>query len=242
MRQYRTMYDLSIEFGVHERTLAKIFKRVLTSLETTFKPELKWPTDEQFAQWKLASNKGTHMEHIVCYADGTIIQTARSVLKFARNEHDPVFCSHKHKHGINIVCVVNSDGKILWSTPWEQGSSNDQGISKRNKLRKDFIGKDYGIVADRGFTFNKSTHKKRVITAKSFAYEETLKDDASREDKRNYNKLLSSNRVIVENVFGRLKKWRIIGGFVRHLSHNTKKKDNFFDFDVLFEILCTFEQ
>ena len=239
MRQYPTTLVLKQIFGVHQRTLARIFKRTLTALESTFQEELKWPSDGELLSWKITALEGTELEDIVCFADGTILHGPRSILKFAPGQWDPFFCSHKHKHGVNIVCVVNYQGKILWSTNWERGSSNDQGISNRNNLRQDFIGKSYGIAADGGFTFNRKEDPNKIITAKPYPYKETMEVDQESQNKKEFNKLLSSNRVIVENVFARLKQWRIIGGFMRHFHPNDENKANVIDLNVLFQVLCT---
>jgi len=59
MRQYHTMICLKRTFGVEERTLARVFKRVLTALEVTFQEELKWPSDNELLSWKHPDNENT---------------------------------------------------------------------------------------------------------------------------------------------------------------------------------------
>jgi len=205
----------------------------------TFQEELKWPEDNELLSWKHPDNKNTPLEDIVCFVDGTILQSPRSSLKFAPGHWDPFFCSHKGKHGVNILCIVNFQGRILWSTQWEKGSSADQGISNRIGLRDDFIGKSYGIAGDGGFTFNKIGEPNRIIAVKPYPQKETKGESWEERKNAAFNKLLSANRVIVENVFMRLKQWRIIHGFMRHFHANTTKKGNYFDLNVIFQVLCT---
>lgn len=210
-RQYPAGIVMQEMFKVHERTLARVFHRVLVALQSIVKDELKWPDDKQILRFIGPTGNGAGFEDIVCFADGTILNSPRSILKFAPGEHDPFFCGHKHKPGVNIVCVVNRKGEIWWNSDWEKGSSNDQGITNRNNLRDKFIGKPYGIAADGGFTFNKKGEKQLIITAKPYKWKETMGGDALSLSKRTFNKNLSKNRVMVENVFARLKDWRIIG-------------------------------
>ena len=79
----------------------------------------------------------------------------------------------------------------------------------------------------------------KIITAKPYRLKAIVGTDAEKEEKRNFNKLLSSNRVMVENVFARLKQWRIIGGFMRHFHPNTANRGNVIDLNDLFQTLCT---
>ena len=106
-------------------------------------------------------------------------------------------------------------------------------------MRLTFEGKYYGIAADGGFSFNKKDEPRKIIAAKPFRQKEIKQSDKVSKKKRDFNKKLSSNRVIVENVFGRLKSWRIIGGFMRHFHPNVQTKPNFFDLNLIFKILCT---
>jgi len=65
MRQYPTGLVLHQDFDVHQGTLSRVFKRVLSALEKTFHEELKWPSDNELENWKLPRNVGTEMENIV---------------------------------------------------------------------------------------------------------------------------------------------------------------------------------
>jgi hypothetical protein len=87
---------------------------------------------------------------------------------------------------VNIVCVVNTYGKIIWSTNWERGGMVDQTISNFVGLRDDFLGKDYGIAADGGFTFNKKGEPHKIITAKPYRLKAIVGTDAEKEEMRNF--------------------------------------------------------
>jgi hypothetical protein len=239
MRQYPTGVTMELLFGVHERTLGRVFKRTVAALMTTFHDELKWPSDDELRSWKQPSHMNTPLEDIVCYADGTVLNGPRSILKFAPGANDPYFNYAKHKHGINVVCIVNPYGKIIWSTDWQRGGTTDQQIAISSFLRGDFLNKDFGIAADGGFTFNKKDEPEPIITAKPYKHNQMVGTEAEVEAMKTFNKNLSSNRVIVENVFLRLNQWRRISGYLRHFHPNSPSRGNLLALNHIVQCLCT---
>jgi len=184
MRQYPTGLFLSGTFHVHERTLARVFKRVLIALEATFKEELKWPEDNEFESWRLRRNENTEMEDIVWFIDGTILEGPRSILKFQPSEFDAFFCSHKHKHGVNIQCLVNPEGKVIWNSDWAVGSTPDAGMYNTLGLREFGQGKSFGGGMDGGYHPNRKKDKRKTKDKRPYRYKDTMGNDPESQKKK----------------------------------------------------------
>lgn len=91
-------------------------------------------------------------------------------------------------------------------------------------------------MGDAGFKFNRKKDEKTIIGYTP--YKKSKKKELTDEQK-DFNTRLSSLRVIVENTFGSLKKWRILAGKFRHFS---PQKNNFFDVDQIFFICALLTQ
>jgi hypothetical protein len=77
-----------------------------------------------------------------------------------------------------------------------------------------FVKKEFGILGDRGFTFNR---KNELVQIKGWKPRKSLK---THEDKY-YNKYLSSMRVVIENSINCVKQWCILKCVYRYW-HNGK--------------------
>ena len=94
-----------------------------------------------------------------------------------------------------------------------------------------FVGKDYGVIGDKMFTFNKKEDEKKIIgitPTKKNRGQEHLPPDLTL---RKYQ--ISSIRVEIEHYFARLKGWRVFKDTFRHFS---LLKSNNIEFDDV--ILC----
>ena len=123
-------------------------------------------------------------------------------------------------------------------------SNVDQDIWNDETMRGFFLDKTYGICGDGGFTFNLVGEEDLIIgvTPKSVKPSRTtgLSPYQIAQRKLN-NEFISSHRVIVENVFGRLKDWKIIGTFCRHYkpSYATGRgRSNYLNIDNITQIIC----
>lgn len=136
-------------------------------------------------------------------------------------------------------------GTVLWNSPLHPGSHTDQKILNDERVRDMFVEKRVGVAADSGFTLNlagqRGKKQEPIIGVTPLSLAGANISTAERERRKEHNKALSSQRVIVENVFGRLKKWGIMGSFCRHyrarLVNNPRRK-NYFNMDLIAEILC----
>ena len=77
------------------------------------------------------------------------------------------------------------------------------------KLHEKFIGKEYGIIGDGGFIFNKKGEKERIHRKKpSKKPRNRLLTNAQ----KSHNTKLSEVRVVVENSIHVIKTYRVLGG------------------------------
>lgn len=184
---------LGAVFAVSERTACNVRHRLLDFLYRHLKPQLTWGTaTTRFAQHQKIVN--TIVTWVV---DGSEqpVSSSRSVLL------DGVFYSAKKKqHSISILMVVDMTGRILYLSPSYPGSNNDIVIARETSSEwLTELENEWGL-ADAGFR--------------------GLADDGWKvwtpPTKHNplYN-LHSSYRVIVEQRFAAIKKWRACGEKLR---------------------------
>ena len=111
---------MKLVFDCGESTLAKVCKKKLMALELTFQ-------DSQQA--------GKPLEKVVAVVDGTVIRSFRSQLKYKSGKNDPYFNVHKIYPGLNMLIIVDLQGRSLWNTPTYPGAVSDQSIWNSEKLK-----------------------------------------------------------------------------------------------------------
>lgn len=109
--------------------------------------------------------------------------------------------------------VVNKRTKQILSTDFSQGKTHDFQLFKDANLR--YL-KNHKILADSGYLGINHIFPKAEIPKKN-----TKKRKLNREEKRQ-NRELSSERILVENVIGAVKKFRILSEKYR----NRRKRFN----------------
>lgn len=115
---------IELMFNCHERTLARVCKRTLTALWMTFEGEQEPLTPSQLVELKNPANVGTFLEDVVGIVDGTVIQAARSKLKYSFESPDTYFNANKRQAALNMLVIVNYQGRILWNTKVYPGSKS----------------------------------------------------------------------------------------------------------------------
>jgi len=110
LRQYPTLIVMQMLFDCHERTLARVCKRTLQSLQLNFHHEQMVPSPSQLSKMKNPEDKGTFMEDIACIVDGTVIQTYRSILKYSIWKVRPLLQRSKKESR----CKYVDDCRPLW--------------------------------------------------------------------------------------------------------------------------------
>ena len=124
---------------------------------------------------------------------------------------------------MSALFVTKIDGTPIFASPAFQGASNDQQLWNACGLRARFLGKPYGIVGDKMFTFNpEGTSQQQqiigVVPTKRKKGEKKLSEDAKKR-----NSQIGSTRVGIEHFFAQLKSWRIFKDVFR--SHSLLKED-----------------
>ena len=227
LRQYLVGVVNEFIFECHERDLVKIYSRVFGALARFFKGQLYWPKAEEIEEQINTEPSDPLMEGIFCAVDGTMINTHRSTIKFKRGQKDPYYSGHKHKTGLNMLCFVYLDGRVMFPSRTVPGGQPDQAIWNEQHFRDYFTQIDYGLLGDAGFTFNvdeESEENPHILGITPQPKRNLPRGSRLGDEDRETNKVISKHRVIVENVFMRLKQWRFMGGLNRHFKALWKKE------------------
>lgn len=237
-RQYPTGIILQSIFHVHERTLARIYVRVLSSLQRSFKNQLGWPSPKELSKLPIPDSDLADLDGVKFIVDGTIIRMYRSKLKFRKGESDPYYQPSKGKTGENTLVFIDLNGRIIWNSKlYPAGRFPDQKIWNHEKLNKYFIDTGAGLLGDLGFVFNVGKDNEKMYGVNPVNYEKRSKDPKAAD----YSREVSRHRVLIEHVFSQLKFFRIIGGLCRHFHPNAPTKEVYhdrIDMNVLMDVLC----
>ena len=212
MHQYPTMAFLESIFNISARTLRSIIKRVIIVLGQTIGSIITWPTDAVL-ETEMSSDPDLvvpGLENVACIVDGTRIRVARPKDTIIQRH----FYSGKTKtHNQNILFVITRSGRCIYVSDPAPGRYNDQQLWNGSDLRARFIGKRYGIVGDKMFSFNRRIDKETIIGFSPLKKNQSQDlGDATKEEK---NKQISRVRIPIEHYFAHLKQWRIFKGVNR---------------------------
>jgi len=179
-------------------------------------------------------------EGIVLIMDGMIILSEESqILKHKLPTRTTA--EQRRKTGLNFLAFIDFKGHIWWNTKLYPAGRTDQAIWNDEKLRNWFVENDLGVMADLGFTPNKKGEQFKIKSAQPFPYEVRSGDTDEAKDAAAYSTEVSKRRVLIENVFGRLKDWSIIGVRCRHFHPNAKIKGEYHDrlnLNYTLDIIC----
>jgi hypothetical protein len=151
---YPTLGLISAIFGMHERTIIRILKQTIEGMKSKLKNEVQWSSDDVLES-KLKDFtffQNSDFEDVVCVVDGTEIRVSRPSIE----PYQTKLYSGKKKHSLNVLFIVLLTGEIIFCSPFRIGS-HDQAQWNELKLREKFIDKNFGIIGDGGFTFNRKT-------------------------------------------------------------------------------------
>lgn len=110
------------------------------------------------------------------------------------------YSSKKHQHSINKLVLTRLDGKIMWMSNSFSGSNDDVSIARATRCSwYDFLTPTEYIIGDSGFD-PLSSDGWRILTPGS---------------NTEFNRLLSSHRIIIENIFAKMKSWDICSKCIR---------------------------
>lgn len=135
---------------------------------------------------------------------------------------------------MSVLFVTLLNGKIVFVSDAMEGRNNDQGIWNQLKLRNKFIGKSYGIMVDKMFTFNRKRDTNNIIGIAPIKKNQSA--DKPIQDVVIFNKSVSSYRVTIEHTFAKIKDWAVLSHRFRHHSLD---RHNIFDFSQIIRVVCS---
>lgn len=223
LRQYPTYGAMASILNIHEKRVGDMLKRNIAVLVATFKQQgkLNKPSEEEFLS-KLAQSRAAidhaDLKDMVAVLDGTEPQIPRP----ADPEKERTTYSGKKKHHSRnvLILVWILTGLIIWISPTFRGA-HDQRDFNRTNIRDWFVGKDYGLLADGGFTLNRVSDSVKI---KGLVPRKRPKKGKLTDADKIYNKNISQYRVVVENSIGKLKSWRVLKGIFRQQKESEHMK------------------
>lgn len=227
LKDYPTYFGLQAMFVLNYRYIAKLVHRCLLALHCTLQHVLAMPDNMEIDRLKrLALNSSPqHLKHVLLAVDGTEIPIRRPADDDLQGSHYSV---KKKQHALNMLAIVDLTGRFRWVSDVED-ILQDQKLWNQLSIRDWFVEhQDVGLIADGGFHLNPAqshagpnlapiagvTPKRRKKSARQLR---SLALD---------NSAISKVRVIVENSFARLKKWRILTIPMRHYVAHRETKLN----------------
>ncbi len=148
------------------------------------------------------------------FLDATEQEIPRPKNRRRRKSH---YSGKKKKHTVKTQLLVNKNGLIIHKSDYHRGRDHDYNIWKKTKPN---IPKNVEVGMDLGYQGIKDDFpdlKSRIPIKKS-------KGKKLSDKSRKFNRKLGKERIIVEHVISRIKKFRIIGDEFRNrlTSYNTK--------------------
>jgi len=234
LKCYPKMSHMSSLYFLHERSLIRYIRRVLNAYLDYFfeNPVIVWPDDEQLDPelevyqrvWKsmleddrLTREEKDLLKKAVLVVDGIEVRISRPVV--STGSHDRWFSAKTRQYSVSVQAVSTIAGDVA-SVSTVQNIHCDQQQWNQLHLRSRFVNKCYGVLADGGYALNpvnivEDSGESRILGATPFR---RSKKRQLTEHERAFNEHLSKRRVIVENLFARVKRYEVLGGTFRHLS------------------------
>lgn len=212
-RNYGTFLETGTKFGVSETTAFNVCRWVEENLKK--EKVLHLPGKKQ-----LLFGADKYDSVVFDVTECPIERPKRKRTGRRKNRQKKYYSGKKKRHTIKQQIVVDaSSGKII-ATSMAVGKTHDFKIYKNSKNR---VHAKTKIQGDSGYQGIQKIHANSEIPKKR-----SKKNPLSQEDKRK-NKEISSRRVIVENVFAFIKKFKIISQRYR----NRRKR-----FGLRFNLIC----
>ncbi|WP_342223526.1 IS5 family transposase [Spiroplasma endosymbiont of Asaphidion curtum] len=186
-REYRTYFHLGKSFDISEASCYRNIKWIEDIL-------IKHPDFQQLAGKKALINDYFNDKTIIIDATETPIQRPKKGQKQS-------YSGKKKKHTIKTQVIIEKESKIIIATNFFLGKKHDFCLFKESKIP---ILKNTKLIVDNGYQGIQKIHSNVLIPKKK-----TKKNPLNKEQKHN-NKLISKMRIIIENIFAILKKFKII--------------------------------
>jgi hypothetical protein len=213
LRMYYPQVMAGLLFDVAPRTFMRMVRRGISCMASFLAAEIVWPSDEEFHremdEWNSRLPGG--LKNCVCVVDGSEWRIRRP-----RTNQHLYYSAKKKQHSINILFICWLSGMIFYKSPYAKGA-HDQREWNTFRLRERFVGKEYGILGDGGFYFNRANDDDQIVAAKPF---KKKRGEQLTQEQKEFNKKFSQFRVVVENAIGQLKKWKVFSEKFRHYRDN----------------------
>lgn len=209
LRHYPTIGFLSAIFFLHPRTCTRLLKRTISALARVMKGEIQFPSDSEMESLRYTFFQPNGLARCVCVVDGTEIQISRPAKKSFSSR---VYSGKKKQHSLNVMVITKLNGEIVYYSPLRVGA-HDQSHWNELDLRKKFENKEFGILGDGGFTFNREHDDVKII---GNAPHKKPRGGQLTTEQKNWNRNLSQVRVVVENAIRVIKTYKILAGVFRH--------------------------
>lgn len=236
LRQYPTYVLLSAIFGVNTHDIGHILYRGVQVLREYFGDRPDFPSDKllEAERDKWASALPDFLKGAACVVDGSEFKIPRPASKMESR----FYSYKKHQHALNLLFIVAFDGRILWWSPKQDGPPHDQSWWNSCGLRENFEGKDFGIIGDGGYYFNRSSDTVRILGFKPTARHPLTHESGTvlakkglTPEEKEDNTKISHWRVIVEDSISSLKILRVFKSVFRH--HSSTDRTNIAFDDVM---------
>lgn len=208
LRLYLTTEAIGVLFELDKSNVSRNLRRLLPVLRHISQEQFGWPQPPVKGQGKDLAQALREYPDLAAISDATEQQVERP----KRKERERLYYSGKaHTHTCKNSLVVNEHGLIRAVTATTPGSVHDlTHLRQSGVLAK--IPKDVCVIADAGYDgLAKDLPDHSVATA-----HKAYRNHPLTEDHRLMNRQLSSIRIVVENVFARLKHFRILAERFRH--------------------------
>jgi len=194
------LFVLCVLFCTNRTSIRRYLAYTSKLLSATLESEIRWPDDEEWmserGRWKIPE----FLRGAVCCLDGKFFRVS------TRAPHS--YSGHHHAYGKNVLFITKFTGEIVWFSKSVWGAQDQREWNSSGK-RKDFLGKNYGILADGGFTLNPvallraDPPSPQVLKYSYTPIKRPKKGDLNPMEKR-FNRYQSAWRVVVEQSFAQL--------------------------------------
>ncbi len=215
LRNYSTYLETGAKFGVSETRAYEICKAIESVLIA--EKDLHLPGSKA-----LVSNDNKFETVAFDVTECPIERPKRRKKGRVKNIQKHYYSGKKKRHTIKEQIVVDTNSKKIIATRQDKGKVHDFHIYKKSKQH---VHSDTKIQGDSGYQGIQKIHSNSETPKKR-----SKKHPLSKEDKAN-NRRISSERVIAENVFAFIKKFKIISCKYR----NRRKR-----FGLRFNLICAF--
>jgi hypothetical protein len=111
LRQYPTVVNFEIIFGIPSWAFSRLINRTLVALDSTLEDTATWPTDDEFSEivWKFIDVFPTQFRQLAVIVDGTEIRIPRPKDPIAERA---TYSVKKKQHSISLLLMCTPDGKL----------------------------------------------------------------------------------------------------------------------------------